>query len=202
MGSSDEARGISGADSATQAALIDKNMGVREGDRQSLVIDFVREIARKLDQLVQANITRDEAVRIVGPSGDEMWALVRASDYAEIQGEYTYETNVGATQPRIPQVERAQWLAFLQVIAGAPQLMTSKRLLKRMAEMHHIEDDAMVDEIFAIGQRMMQANAAPKGAGSVAGVSQDDPIRAVLGAALGQLGGNANGGGAASLGQA
>lgn len=202
MGSSDEARGLSGADSATQAALIDKRMDVREGDRQSMVIDFVRDIARKLDQIVQANITRDEAVRIVGPNGDAAWNLIRASDYSEIAGEYTYEVNVGATTPRLPQVERAQWLAFLQLLGSAPQLMTSKRLLKRMAEMHHIEDDSLVDELVQIGKQMMSQQAAPAGVGSTAGVTEEGGLKAILGQALGALGGNANGGGAMSLAQA
>lgn len=206
MGSSDEARGISGADSATQAALIDKRMDVREGDRQSLVIDWVRDIARKLDQLVQVHITGDEAVRIVGPDG-ESWEMVRTTDYRQIAGEYSYEVNVGSTMPRIPQVERAQWLAFLQLVAQAPQLMLSKRLMQHMAELHHIEDSVMLEELQKIGEQVTQGllpgvAGGGTGGGSSPGVPETGILKGVLGQALGALGGNAGGGGAASLGQA
>lgn len=196
LGASDAMRGIARSDSATEAALIDKRLEVREGDRMSMVIEWVAEIARKLDKLVQANISRDEAVRVVGPEG-EMWQIVRTDDYEEINGEYEYSVNVGATMPRLPQIERSQWLAFLQVIGGFPQLLTVKPLLKRMAEMHHIEDDQLVDEMYALGQRMMQQEAG--GTGSAQGVPTNNPITAVMGAAMGDRGGVTNGGGTPGL---
>lgn len=193
LGSSDNARGIAKADTATEASLIDKHLEVREGDKLSQVVDFVTSIAKKLDQLVQANITQDEAVLVTGLSGD-YWSLVRATDYEEIAGEFEYSVNIGATQPRLPNIERSQWLAFLQIIAGFPQFLLARRLLKKMAEMHHIEDDAMLDELFQLGQQMMSG----QGQGQSAGGDQGE-ITKVLGQALGSLGGTTNGGGAPTV---
>lgn len=202
FGASDAARGIARSDSATEAALIDKRLEVREGDRMSMVIEWVADIAKKLDKLVQANISRDEAVRVVGPEG-EMWQLVSTDDYDEIAGEYEYSVNVGATMPRLPQVERSQWLAFLQVVGSFPQLLTVKSLLKRMAEMHHIEDDQMIDDLVHLGQQLMgmqQQQAAAKGQGSAQGVPTNNPIAAAMGMAMGDRGGLVNGGGAPGIG--
>ena len=203
LSTSGEARGLPQADSATQAALIDKRLEVREGDMLSQVVDWVTDIARKLDQLVQAHITEDEAVKIYGPQG-EFWEMVKSTDYQAIDGEFEYSVNVGAMLPRLPQTERAQWMAFLQVLMGFPHLMTSKHFMTQMAELHHIEDENMVEELRQIGLQIMQGSMPMPGGGggSQAGVPEDNAITKVLGAALGDQGGNANGGGAESLQQA
>jgi len=53
FGTPSAARGVADADSATEASILDKRLEVREGDRISMVKDWVIGIAKKLDQLVQ-----------------------------------------------------------------------------------------------------------------------------------------------------
>ena len=184
-GSSDEARGIAGADSATQAGILDKRLEMKEGDAMSMVVDFVTTIAKKLDQLVQVHIDQDEAVHVHGPQG-EFWELVKEEDYEEVNGEYEYSVNVGATLPRMPQMERASWQAFLSMLSQFPQLLLSKRLLKNMAEQHHIEDEAMIDELYNLGKQMMSGQIpAPGNTGSQKGVGEDRPVSAMGGMAGG-----------------
>jgi len=194
-GSSDESRGIAGADSATQAGILEKRLAIKEGDARAEVADFVKQIGRKLDQLVQAHITRDEAVKITGPEG-ELWEMVRQTDYEEIDGEYEYNVNVGATMPQLPQMERASWMAFMQFLANAPQFLTSKRLLKRVADMHHIEDEPMIEELFNMGRKMAAGQMqAPGKQGSLPGQSEVRPVSAVGGQAGGNLAWNKPGAG-------
>jgi hypothetical protein len=196
FGTPDEARGISGSDSATAAALMDRRLQIREGDRQSIVVDWLTEIGKKLDQLVQAHITRDEAVRVVGPGG-ESWNLVRTDDYEAINGEFEYGVVTGSTQPRLPQVERAQWLAMLQVLGQVPQFLLSSRLMKHLGELHQIDDEVMLQELQQIGQQMMSGQLPMPGqTGSAAGVPTGNPITSILGMAGGQGGGITGGGGA------
>ena len=185
MGPDPSSLQVSRADSATEAAIVDQRMEIREGDKLSTVTDWIISIGRKLDQLVQAHITRDEAVRIVGPSGDQ-WSLVKSSDYQNIEGEFEYGVNVGASQPRIPAIERSQLLAFFQVLGQFPQLMTSQRLMSHMAKLHNIDDDMLIDELIGIGQQVTQQQAQPEqGVSPVAGVPTDNPISAIMGAAMG-----------------
>jgi hypothetical protein len=180
-GTTDEARGIAGADSATQAGILDKRLEIKEGDAMSMVMDFVKDLARKLDQLVQVHITEDEAVRITGPEG-EKWELVRSTDYGEIDGEYEYDVNVGSTLPQMPQMERASWTAFMAFLGNAPQFGLSKQLLKKAAQMHHIDDDVLVDEIHQIVKQMVSGQIPMPGAqGSQAGVGEDRPVSAMGG---------------------
>jgi len=191
-GQSGESRGIADADSATQADILEKRLNIREGDRLSLVSEWILEIAKKIDQLVQANISRDEAIRIAGPQG-EFWQLVKQTDYEEIEGEFEYSINMGATSPQLPQLERAQWIAFMTLIQNFPQLLTSKHFMKRMAEMHNIDDEVLVDELVQLGQKMMSGQMPMPGQqGATQG---EQPGAGIAGAALGALGGLFNGGG-------
>ena len=179
-----ETAGIANAESATQAGILDKRMDIKEGDARSLVMDFIRNIARKLDQTVQAHITEDQAFKVHGPEG-EMWETVRTDDYEAIKGEYEYSVNIGANIPRLPQMERASWQAFMSFLGQAPQFLLSKRLLKKTAEMHHIEDDALIDDLWAIGQIMMGGGGEGGKPGSQAGVTEDKPLSVVGGQAGG-----------------
>lgn len=199
FGTPSQARGVADADSATEASILDKRLEVREGDRLSIVVDWVIEIARKLDQLVQYHIEQDEAVKITGPQG-EFWQIVKKQDYEAINGEFEYSVNVGASQPRLPDIERAQWIAFMsQVVIPFPHILTSASMMKRMAEMFHIEDEAAVEELRQIGQKIL-SGMMPMPGGQGGGPS-DNPVAAVLGAALGPQGGNTNGGGSPMLSQ-
>jgi len=198
-GTTDEARGIAGADSATQAGILDKRLDIKEGDAKAQTIDFVLSIGKKLDQLIQANITEDQAVKVSGPEG-EKWEIVKTSDYDDIAGEYEYTVNVGATLPRLPQIERSSWMAFLTFLGNAPQFALSPRLLKKAAEMHHIEDEAMLLEINEIAKKMMSGQIPVPGAqGSQAGVGETRPQSEVGG----QVGGfqSLNQPGAGNLGE-
>jgi hypothetical protein len=115
-------------------------------------------------------------------------------DYSEIEGEFEYTVNAGASQPRIPEVERAQWIAFMsQVVLPFPQILTAPNVMKRMAEMFGIEDEAALEEFRQLGVKMM-SGAMPMPGGQGGGPS-NNPVAAVLGQALGPMGGNTNGGG-------
>lgn len=194
-GTSEEARGIAGSDTATEASILDKRLEMREGDSMSMVVDFVTTIAKKLDQLIQANITKDEAVRVSGPQG-EYWELVRQDDYEAINGEFGYSVNVGATIPSLPHVERASWLAFLNIAFQNPAMLVCKRLFKKIAELHHVEDDALLDELYAIGNKMITGEVPVGGQqGSQPNVTESRPVSAMGGTAMGSSSLNTPGGG-------
>jgi hypothetical protein len=197
LGSPDNSRGIASADSATEAGLLDRRLEIKEGDRMSLVVDWIIACAKKLDQLIKVHIDRDEAVRVTGPEG-EAWVTVSPKDYSEIEGEYEYSVNVGASRPRLPDIERSQWIAFLsQVVVPFPHILTAPNIMKRMAEMFHIEDEAALEEFRQLGESIMQGQMPFPG--QTGGGPPGNPVSAALGAALGQMGGNANGGGAATV---
>jgi hypothetical protein len=158
---------------------------MKEGDALSMVVDFVTEISKKLDQLVEANITRDEAVKVTGPQG-EYWEMIRQDAYQDINGQYQYDVNVGATMPRMPQMERSSWIAFLAFLGNNPQFLLSRRLLTKAAELHHLEDEAMIDELMTIGKQMASGQLQTPGqSGSMPNVGESRPVSAMGGQAGG-----------------
>ena len=166
FGTPDEARGIGSSDSATEALVIDKRLQIREGDRLSQVIDWIKDWARRMDRLVQTHINEEEAIRIIGPEG-EFWIVVTPQAYQDLDGEYEYSVNVGAKTPQLPQAERQQWLALMQVVLQYPVILTKPRIMKQIAEMHGIEDETMIEEFRQAGLEMLQLQqqaAANKGA--------------------------------------
>lgn len=181
-GTTDEARGVAGADSATQAGILEKRLDIKEGDGLSLVVDWIKGAIRKLDQLVATHLTKAQAVRVVGPGGDE-WSIVGPEAYDKIDGEWTYEVATGSTVPQLPQVERASFIAFLQALAASPTLLLSPQTIKKLMEMHHIEDEKMINELVAIGKRMFGESGPiePTKSGSQAGVGESRPVSAVGG---------------------
>jgi len=161
----------------------------------SLVVDFILEAAKKLDQLVQFHIDRDEAVKITGPQGEE-WVTIQENDYEAINGEFEYSVNVGATQPRLPDIERAQLTAFLsQVVIPFPQILTQPAIVKQFAELFHIEDDGFIEGLISLGKQIMQGQLPMPG--QQGGGPSNNPVAEIMGMAGGAAGGNANGGGGA-----
>jgi hypothetical protein len=199
-GTPDNARSIASSDSATEASLLDKRLEVREGDRMSMVVDWITEAAKKLDQLFQAHIDRDEAVKVLGIQG-ETWEMIKQSDYQEINGEYEYSVNTGASQPRLPDIERSQWITFLkEVVIPFPHILTAPNFMKRMAEMFHIEDEAALEEMRQMGLKILSGMMPmPGGGGGQGGGDGSNPVAKIIGAAMGPMGGNANGGGAPTV---
>ena len=193
FGNPDTARGIASADSATEASIMDSRLEIREGDRQAIVVDFILDIARKLDQLIEANLDEDQAVKVIGPEGED-WVKVKADNYESIEGEFEYSVNLGSTRPRLPDIERAQLIAFMsQVVIPMPHILQSPSLMKKIAEMFHIEDESILRELRELGQKIMSGEQPMPGQ---SGTPQNNPVSQIIGMATGQQGGNANGGGA------
>jgi hypothetical protein len=172
-----------GIDSATEAGILERRSQIREGDQVALVTDFLISIGRKLDQLVQAHITDEMAIRVTGPEG-EAWVAVKTEDYTKINGEFEYNIQVGSTTPQLPEIERAQMLAFLQILVGPGMLLALEPVLfKTVAEKFGL-DDAAVEAATRLAQKLAQAGQVPGQPGSAPNTS-GTPAAASGGAAQG-----------------
>jgi hypothetical protein len=158
-----------GIDSATEAGIIAQAAGIRTGDRKQLIAEWVTDIGRKLDQLVQANITEDQLISVTGKDGDK-WKAIKTTDYKEIDGEFRYSVTMSNRTPYSPEIERAQWIQLISALMQAPQIMLSRKALQNTAELFQLEDDTMIEELYQIGQIMMQGQNTQTPGGGVPGV--------------------------------
>jgi hypothetical protein len=182
MSSGQNQRGFGGSsiDSATEAGIVEKRTLIRESDRQELVRKFLRDIGRKLDLLVQANLTAEYAVQVTGPEG-AYWELVRPMDYSEIMGEFSCEVVVGSHTPQLPEVERAQGLNFLNIIAQAPQLALSPSLMRLVGQWFRIPEQQLnliIQELQRVAQMMAQQQAS--GIGSQPGAAEGSRAQSAM----------------------
>jgi hypothetical protein len=178
-----------GISSATEAGIVEKRSTIREGDRVALVSDFLGEIGRKLDQLVQANLTEEYAIKVTGTTG-ESWQRVRPQDYQDIMGEFDVTVVVGSHTPQLPEIERAQMMNMLSlllpnlaVIGMMPQTV---KLVMQTFQIGEQQLSTILEEFAAISQQM-QAGAVgqPGQQGSLPGVGESRAQSAMPGMAAG-----------------
>jgi hypothetical protein len=189
-GATGESRGIAEADSATQSAILDNRLQLKEGDSLSEVVDWMKEVARKLDQLIQAHIDEVQAVRITGADGKDYMEIVSPTDYSEINGEYAYEIYAGSTQPKLPQMEKLAWMEFMKILGQVPTLGMERDVVKHFAKLLNLDNDSLVDAVVRAmtkaAQMLSQGKSAPA-QGSSPNVSEANPS-AALGGITGQAG--------------
>jgi hypothetical protein len=174
-----------GVDSATEAGILERRTEIREGDKVGLTGDFMVSIAKKLDHLIEAHITEDQAVKVDGPGG-EVWSLIKADAYTEINGEYDYSIDVGSTTPQLPEIERAQFNAILNLLISAPQLMSRPLLLKEIFKMYSMNSPLIVNELVQLAHDMLSGKIPMTGQqGSAPGAPQQNPASIMGGQAAG-----------------
>lgn len=152
---------ISGrSDTATEAELIHNELQIRESDKQFRIRRFLTVGARKMHQLLEANLKEEGAVRVTGPKG-EFWQEYDKESFARINGEIEFDIDVASMAPRNIQVERAQWLQFMQTVAQMPMVFQNETLLRQWAKKYDIHDELMLQELargLAQMTQMAQAN--------------------------------------------
>jgi hypothetical protein len=86
--------------------------------------------------------------------GQERWMQVSRED---LQFEADVTVNPISAKAKTVDAERQQFLQFVQLLSEAPQLMLSRELLRIVSDYFEMVSDELVDELFALGQRMQQA---------------------------------------------
>lgn len=185
--------GTPDADTATEAAIVQRNSDLRDSDMQKAVQKWLRTALRKMFQLVRATLTVEMAVKITAMTEQQLEQLMMSQfgvppqifqmipallEYVkqaygqqrvekitreQINFEADIDVMPGSTKPRSLTSERAQLLEFLQIIAKAPQLLLSRLLLEELAAKYEFLNPALVDELQILAQRMMMANAMQAG---------------------------------------
>jgi len=181
------------AETATEASFVERAGNLRDADKLDAVNDWLTCAGKKMFQLVKATLTLDLWIKIRGfndtefkkyvervyglPAemieflpglkdlfkeryGQENWLQVRREDLA-------FEADVsvvpGSFRPRNLDIERDQWMKFLQVIGQFPQLALSRELLRETASKFEYISERMLDELTALAQKMIQVQAEKAG---------------------------------------
>uniref|UniRef100_A0A6M3KYW4 Putative head tail connector protein n=1 Tax=viral metagenome TaxID=1070528 RepID=A0A6M3KYW4_9ZZZZ len=136
MGSTENDRGVvERRKTATEAGFLARASGVRKEDRKTLVEDFAGGVGNKLLQSMQANLTAEHAVEILGPAG-KVWQGISKE---QIAGQFTTGVEVGSSTQHLPEHERAELVQALQMIAQfPPELVMTKFNFDGLLEKLHM----------------------------------------------------------------
>jgi len=98
---------------ATEASIISDSVNARSADKLAQVEIAISRTARRVVQLQQQFMTRDQVARVAGPDGALYWVPYNAED---IRGEFDFEVEAGSTQPMNETVRRQTATALMQAL--------------------------------------------------------------------------------------
>ena len=194
-----------GADTATEATFVERAANLRDVDMQSQVAGWLSDAGKKMLQRVKATLTLDMFIQLRGFSDEEFLRYVQQTygytpaelqflpglkeNFRERFGKVTwkrlsrsdldFEADVtvvpGSSRPHNLEVERRQWLMFLQLLGQFPQLALSRELLRETASKFEYISERMLDELTALAQKMVQINANQAGRNQGNGAAEGAP---------------------------
>ena len=129
------------ADTATEASLIEGRSQVRKSARSKLWEQYIVEIAGKLAQLCQQNMSQEIAIQIAGQNGTE-WLKVNKE---EIQGEFYFDIEPGIMEYKNEALRKQQLLKFAEITNGDPNVNRRNLVGKIAKELDMVPEDVMVD---------------------------------------------------------
>ena len=99
---------------ATEASIIADAGNARASDKLAKIELFIGYVGRKVIQLMQQYMTREQMVRITGRNGEQYFVAYSRDD---IIGEYDFKVEGGSTQPLNETARRQQAISLMNAVA-------------------------------------------------------------------------------------
>ena len=175
-----------GDTTATEASFAERSGNLRDAKKQDAINDWLSTAGWKMLKLLRKNMTFSLWCKLRGYTNRdvEQWLIARGfqpgivqkqpqmydliltllgeTKWQEVrQADLDFDAEVvvvpGSARARNLELERQQWVQFLQVIGQAPQLLMSRELIQETAQKFETINERMVDELFALSQKMLAA---------------------------------------------
>lgn len=127
------------ADTATEASILDGRDKARKSYRTTKWEQYVVEIAGKLAQLCQQNMSQAVAVQIAGQNGIE-WLSVSKED---IQGEFYFDIEPGIMEYKNEGIRKQQLLKFAEITRGNPNV-NERAIIQKLAQEFDIDVTSVI----------------------------------------------------------
>jgi len=150
-------RAMLGAESATEAEIVERRSREGEVDEHEETMHFLSAVTKKLHDSMEANLTQEGAVEFVGPAGAQ-WMSFGPEHFDEISGEVLFQTTAEEAAKVTLQVERAQMLQMLEIIARNPMLALDDVLLRAVVNKFpaFADNELLIQRLQGLGQLMLQ----------------------------------------------
>jgi len=104
---------------ATEASMIQDAANARAADKLSIVERSIGEVAQRVVQLAQENLTSEQVAKIVDEQGAIQWVPYTAES---IMGEFDFEVEAGSTQPQNETTRRQSAMQLMDAMAPFIQM--------------------------------------------------------------------------------
>jgi len=98
---------------ATEASLLQDAANVRTAEKLDRVETFIANLATKLLQINQQYVTGQQAAKVIGRDGANLWVPYTRED---IKGQYDFRVEAGSTVPKNETFRRQSALGMLQAL--------------------------------------------------------------------------------------
>lgn len=98
---------------ATEASLLQDAANVRTAEKLDRVETFIANLATKLLQINQQYVTGEQAAKVIGRDGANLWVPYTRED---IKGQYEFRVEAGSTVPKNETFRRQSALGMLQAM--------------------------------------------------------------------------------------
>jgi|ETNvirnome_2_300_1030623.scaffolds.fasta_scaffold00134_21 uncharacterized protein (DUF1330 family) len=104
-----------GATTATESSIVEANKKLRIDEKADIVVDFIKDIFRKVNQLVNQLYTPDQIIAITGDNNTK-WEPTDEED--EIKGEYDVKIEAGSTLPLTEEIREQKAITAIQILSS------------------------------------------------------------------------------------
>jgi hypothetical protein len=171
-------RGQTGAESATEAEIVERRAREAEIDEHEIMLDFLSGASKKLHDTMESNLTQEGAVEMIGPYG-RGFVPYGPEFFETIAGEILMEVTVDPIERQTLQVERAQLMQVIDLIAKSPWIAMDPVILRAVFNKFPalMNNEALYQSIARLAQMMIgmeQQAAQAKSGGQIPGGSTGD----------------------------
>lgn len=146
-----------GADSATEAAIVEHQSQYRTNDRIEVVGAFAERVVRKIAQVSQLFLPLDEISSILG---DDAIFWINLKDKKQIRGEFTFKVVYGSSSPISVEAEQTQASIMYRELIQNPLVNPAKITADYIRAMGKLDPESyLIPEVAAMMEqaRIQQA---------------------------------------------
>jgi len=150
-------RGQTGAESATEADIVERRSREGEVDEHEEAMDFIGNIYEKLHSLVEANLTQEGAINLIGPAGSN-WVSFGPEHFEKIDGEVIFDVEAERDIKINTSVERAQLMELLNILTSNPMLALDDVILRAITSKFTslADNELLIQRLKAMAEMSMQ----------------------------------------------
>ncbi len=162
-----EQQGVSEADTATQANIMDVQSRIRESKARVQVADFLADLAKAAMEIVERRMTlpfwistnvdlNSPAAPVEAAEVAKTWQTITRDDLGSL--DYDVVVDVDSMTPVVEAGERNGWMQALQIVANpvsGPMILGSELLLRKTLGYFGVHNEKDIAALKQYGQQML-----------------------------------------------